>query len=117
MIGAMSVVFRDNTLKFLLCRGKEERFEFDFKDIDHGFGGGASLNLGILHPFRFLLNIALFSFVMIVPMLYYKIFNFRKEHDTSVQGSQKQSQYSIIFMGDTFQESQRNFGGTGNVKT
>ena len=29
--------------------GKEERFEFDFKDIDHGFGGGASLNLGILN--------------------------------------------------------------------
>ena len=86
-MGLISGIYKENSLMFLLCMGKEERFRFDFKETIRPFPKGASMNLEYMHPYRVLLNSAIFSFNIIVPVLYYKIFNFRKAHDNSLTGN------------------------------
>ena len=85
-MGLMSIVYRDNNLIFLLCMGREEWFKFDLENLFTQFVGGTSLNMENAHPFRVLLNTATFSFVFVVPVLYYKIFHFRKVQDSGIQG-------------------------------
>ena len=90
-IGCMSIVYRDNGHVFLLCMGSEEGFKFNMENMSHKFVGGAGYNMELSHPFRVLLNVAIFSFVIVVPLLYYKIFKFRKDQDISVQGNMTKS--------------------------
>ena len=82
----VSILYRNNTHIYLLCMGREEAFKHDLGDFTKEVGGGVSMKMELLHPFRILLNISTLSFIVLVPVLYYKIFTFRKFQDSSVQG-------------------------------
>ena len=66
--------------------GREEWFKFDLENLFAKFVGGTSLNMENTHPFRVLINTAIFSFVFVVPVLYYKIFHIRKVKESRIQG-------------------------------
>ena len=66
--------------------GKMERFYFDLK---HPFSppiGGTGIKLPFLNPFRMIANMVGYTFIFVVPLLYFKIFKFRQKQDNSVQG-------------------------------
>ena len=85
-IGLVSILYRDSNHLFLLCMGREEVFKHNLADFTKEFVGGASLKMGIIHPYRLLVNILSLSFIVLVPIIYYKIFTFRKIQDISVSG-------------------------------
>jgi hypothetical protein len=89
-IGVISIAYSKSSLIFLTCMGKEERFRFDFTDLGEKNINGVGTNLEFLNPFRILVNLTTMLFIFVVPTLYYKIFQFRKEQDSSIQGNNKQ---------------------------
>ena len=85
-IGLASFFFRENTFSFLYCMGKMEWFIFDLKKPFQPFAGGYGIKLPFFNPFRLSVNAVGFAFIFVVPILYYKIFKFRKKQDTSTKG-------------------------------
>ena len=85
-IGVASFAYSDSIRIFLMCMGKEERFKFNMENIIEKRLGGVGIQLEFFHPFRLSFNIAIFSFAFVVPILYYRIFKFRKKQDSKVQG-------------------------------
>ena len=85
-LGVISLVYRESIRIFLLCMGKEERFRFDIENFARQFQGGIEIKLPFFHPFRLSVNMAVFSHIFVVPILYFTIFTFRKKQDTSIQG-------------------------------
>jgi hypothetical protein len=85
-IGISSHVYSENTFIYLLCMGREEKFEFNFDNFFQEFVGGIHFKLEMIHPFRFSVNVAAFSFILVVPILYHKIFNFMKAQNTNIKG-------------------------------
>ena len=83
-VGLSSVIYRENTRMYLRCMGKSEWFVFDLQNPFLLFVGGAGIKLKFLNPFRLSVNIVLYAFILVVPILYYKIF--RQEQDTSIEG-------------------------------
>ena len=69
--------------------GKMEMFHLDLK---HPFSppiGGAAIKLPFFNPFRLSANMVGYTFIFVVPLLYYKIFKFRKKQDNSVKGMEE----------------------------
>ena len=95
-IGMSSFVCSENIFVFLICMGREEQFEFDTDNFFLEFAGGANIKLEMFHPFRFSVYMAVFSFILVVPILYHKIFNFMKAQNTSIKGMSKQILSSYI---------------------
>ena len=88
-IGLLSLKYRENTSYFLFCMGKMELFYFDLKHIFSPTLGGAGIKLPFFNPFRLSVNMVGFTFIFVVPVLYYKIFKFRQKQDNSVQGMEE----------------------------
>jgi hypothetical protein len=85
----LSLIYRESTFNFLSCMGKMEMFYFDLK---HPFStpiGGAGIKLPFFNPFRLIVNMVGYTFIFVVPFLYYKIFKFRQKQDNSVQGMEE----------------------------
>ena len=85
-LGLASLLFRENCYIFLACMGKMELFVVDLKNPFLPFDGGKIMKLSLFNPFRFCCNVVGFSFVVIVPILYFLIFQLRLYQDTHVQG-------------------------------
>ena len=94
-VGILSFYYRNNTHIFLLCMGREEWFAYDLNNMSHKLVGATGLNLEHTHPWRILMCVALLGFNILVPMLYYKIFKFRKEQNISITGNQ----FNFLFFG------------------
>ena len=88
-MGIISFFYRENTLLYLLCMGREEWFKFDLQNIPRHIPSGVGLNMALYHPYRMLQNINLSLFIFVVPLLYYKIYTFRNQQDISVKGKFK----------------------------
>ena len=84
--GIMSAYYGNRSFILLLCMGREEAFEYDFKNTFKTFSRGVSFNMRLVHPFRISFNIVLLLYVIFVPFLYYKIFKYRKEQAITIQG-------------------------------
>ena len=85
-VGLCSAFYRENALIYLLCMGREEQFKFDISsNFFHELPNGFTLNLDGTHPLA-MVYISAFSFIFITPVVYFKIFRFRKSQDGSVQG-------------------------------
>ena len=69
--------------------GKMELFYVDLKDPFSPPPGGAGIKLPFFHPFRLGVNIVIYSFLVAIPILYYKIFKFRQKQDTSITGKEE----------------------------
>ena len=85
----LSLIYRESTFNFLSCMGKMEMFYFDFR---HPFStpiGGTGIKLPFFNPFRLSVNMVGYTFIFVVPLLYYKIFKFRQKQDNSVQGMEE----------------------------
>ena len=88
LIAFLSFIYKDSNYNFLNCMGKEENFIFNPKD-QLGFGTWrAQYRFRMLyrHPFRVSNWMTALLFVAAVPILYYKIYAFRKKQDRSVEG-------------------------------
>ena len=82
--GVASLFYSDSTFIFLLCMGKEERFYLEISGKQPGVG--TEIRLEIFNPFRLAINIVGALFIFVVPILYYRIFKFRKKQDISIKG-------------------------------
>ena len=88
-IGLMSLIYRDTHFAFLFCMGKAEMF---YINLHHPFSpliGGTAIKLPFLNPFRMIANMVGYTFIFVVPLLYFKIFKFRQKQDNSVQGMEE----------------------------
>ena len=85
-IGLATVYHRETTRMYLDCMGRSEWFLFDLENPFLPFIGGSGINVKLLHPFRLSVNSVAFAFVLVVPVLYYKIFQFRKKQDMNIRG-------------------------------
>ena len=101
VFGLLAFYYKENTLPFLFCMGKMEWFYFDLHFPISNQIGGAGVTLEFFNPFRISVNIIGYSFIIIVPTLYYKIFKFRKVQDTSILGMNHRK-YIIKIMGKRF---------------
>ena len=74
---------------FCLCMGGEEQFLYQTTDffVDSSFG--SAFKLPFMDPFRLSFNITAFSFIVVVPVFYYLIYQFRESHTSTVQGRNK----------------------------
>ena len=86
MLFLLSFIYRDYNYNFLFCMGKMEWFYFDLKNPFSPPVGGAGIKLSFFNPFRLSVNAVLYAFIGVVPTLYYKIFKFRQQQDSSVSG-------------------------------
>ena len=85
-LGVISYFYGESTHIFLLCMGKEEMFRFDLDNFFEQSMGGMGIQLTFFHPFRLSVNMSIFSFIFVAPILYNMIFKFRKKQDTNIQG-------------------------------
>ena len=85
-IGLATVYQRETTTMYLDCMGRSEWFMFDLQNPFLPFIGGSGINVKLFHPFRLSVNSVAFAFVLVVPVLYYKIFQFRKKQDINIRG-------------------------------
>ena len=86
-VGLSNFLFLNNIKTFLVCLGREEAFHHNLTDfLDVEKGGGGYYNLHFLHPFRLTANFIAFSFILVLPSLYYKIFKFRDRQDHTLKG-------------------------------
>ena len=90
-IGLASFPYRENCYIFLACIGKMELFVLDLENPFLPFVGGEIMKLSLLNPFRFCANVVGFSFIVIVPTLYFLIFQCRLYQDTRVQGDDERN--------------------------
>ena len=88
-IGLTSLIYRENIKMFLFCMGKMEWLVFDLQNPFLPFVGGAGITLKFFNPFRLSVNTVAFAFIIVVPILYYKIFKFRQKQDNSIEGMAK----------------------------
>ena len=84
--GIMSAFYGNNSHILLLCMGREEAFKYNLEYTIGSYNGGVAFNMRLYHPFRLSFNIVLFIFVIIVPVLYYKVFRFRQDQANTVPG-------------------------------
>ena len=85
-LGVSNFLFLNNIKTFLVCLGREEAFHHNLTGFLDEKGGGGYYNLQFLHPFRLTANIIAFSFIVVLPFLYYKIFKFRERQDHTLKG-------------------------------
>ena len=97
VMGLGSLLQPGHTHVFLLCMGRQEHFIMDLENIFQPFIRGIETTLPIYHPFRLGLHLSVFSFILIVPLLYFKIFMFRRTQDTSVKGKKQAPIFGSIF--------------------
>ena len=86
-IGILSSIYKDYNFGYLFCMGTLESFYINF---EHPFAtpvGGAAIKLSFFNPYRLTANLVSFAFIFVVPILYFKIFQFRKKQDTSISGT------------------------------
>ena len=86
VIALMTLLHLQNLRLYLKCVGKEEQFLFKFPSFFSNIPSGTSIKLPFLHPFRLAFNIIAFSFILVVPYFYYKIYTFRESQATQVPG-------------------------------
>ena len=85
-IGLASLIFGENAVIFLLCMGKSELMNFSLQNPFLPLEGGSGIKLNFFNPFRLSVNTVGYAFMVVVPVLYFKIFKFRMKQDTSVAG-------------------------------
>jgi hypothetical protein len=85
-IGLASLIYRENTVIYLLCMGKSELMIFSLQHPFLPIEGGSGIKLNFFNPFRLSVNTIGYAFMVVVPVLYFKIFKFRMKQDTSVEG-------------------------------
>ena len=87
VLALVSLFYREHTFQLLFCMGRMEQFyyhlHYPFSKQIRGHG----LALGFFHPFRIIINILIYSFFIVVPTLYARIFKFRKCQDLSISGT------------------------------
>ena len=71
---------------FLICMGREERFMYETSDFFKQSRFGQSIKLPFWDPFRLSFNFLSFSFLLVVPVFYFLIYNFRNKQTTRIQG-------------------------------
>ena len=86
--GFTACILGESTRTFLSCMGKMELFIFDLSNPFLPFLGGDILKLPKLNLFRLSIYFVGYAFIVIVPILYYKIFMFRKKQDMSITGKE-----------------------------
>ena len=87
IISLATLVVRDYSRLFFLCLGSEEQFFYDLTDFTVRPERGLFFKLPIIHPFRIAYNITGWILpCLLPPVLYYKIFKFRKRHDHNLRG-------------------------------
>jgi hypothetical protein len=97
VMGLGSLLQPGHTHVYLLCMGRQEHFIMDLENIFQPFIRGIETTLPIYHPFRLGMHLSVFSFILIVHILYFKIFMFRRFHDTSVKGINKRMSIESYF--------------------
>ena len=85
-IGLISLLYLDKMRIYLRCLGREEIFEMDLSSVFEEVEGGMGTRLPFSNPYRLSTNIAGCLFILVVPLLYYKIFIFRQNQDFSIRG-------------------------------
>ena len=85
-LGLACIYHRDHMRMFLECMGRSEWFIMNLKNPFLPFDRGEGIALEFFNPFRLSINIIAFSFIIVVPVLYYKIFQFRAKQDSRIQG-------------------------------
>ena len=93
VMGLGSLLQPGHTHVFLLCMGRQEHFIMDLENIFQPFIRGIETKLPIYYPLRLGLHLSVFSFIRIVPLLYFKIFMFRRSQDTSIKGKEEWTYY------------------------
>ena len=84
--GVASVPKLSKIRMYMICMGKEERFLFETADFYKHSTFGTAFKMPFWDPFRLAFNVLSFSFMIVVPMLYFLIYKFRKSQTKSVQG-------------------------------
>ena len=88
VIGLASVLYSENILIFQLCMGKEERFRFNMTTFEPLSQDGPEINLKWFHPYRGMTIMANILFAFLIPILYFKIYQFRRRQSKSIRGIQ-----------------------------
>ena len=89
VMGLGSLLQPGHTHVYLLCMGRQEHFIMDLENIFQPFIRGIETTLPIYHPFRLGLHLSVFSFILIVPPIYLKIYMFRRIQEASIKGIMK----------------------------
>ena len=82
----LSLLHREHTFQVLFCMGRMEQFYYHLRFPFSNQIGGAGITLKFFHPFRISVNVFTFSFFIVVPVLYSRIFKFRKSQDELISG-------------------------------
>ena len=85
-IGLISLLYLDKIRIYLRCLGREEIFEMNLSSVFEEEEGGMGTRLPFSNPYRLSTNIASCLFILVVPLLYHKIFIFRQNQDFSIRG-------------------------------
>ena len=86
LIGVSSFIYKDSLLVYLFCMGQEEVFRYKLPNMLECVKSGLGARLNFFNPYRLGFNFAIFLFILVVPILYYKIFQFRRNQDASIRG-------------------------------
>ena len=65
---------------------REEDFYYDMENFYQLVEHGEYLNKPVYHPTRILTFISAFAYMVVVPIGYYKIYKFLRDHNLQVQG-------------------------------
>ena len=85
-MGLATIPHRDSMRMYLDCMGRSEWFLLNLANIFSPSVGGTGIRLGFFNPFRLIANINIFSFILLVPCLYLRIFIFRNIQDRRIAG-------------------------------
>ena len=84
--GLASLTVTKHVHSYMLCMGQEEDWKMNLKNPFEPVIKGFATKLPFFHYYRFSILILGFSFIFIVPIIYFKIFYFRWKHDKKIKG-------------------------------
>ena len=87
---AGAIGYREKVHFYTTCIRREEVFHVDFDNLQDGvkmlLNKGPTPSLQVYHPVTVLYGLVGLGYSLVVPLLYFKIYCFRKIHDTEVTG-------------------------------
>ena len=87
LLAVLTTLYRENFRAYLDCVGRVFLFHFDVQNfLFDGREKGKVWILPLNHPVRVLSNLAFFSYILIVPLGYIKIYSFLRNQATTVIG-------------------------------
>ena len=91
-LAVLTNVYRENYKPYLECVGRVFQFHFDVQDfLFDGRKKGLVWILPLIHPVRVLSNLMFFSYILIVPFGYIKIYSFTQNQAMTVIGLNESS--------------------------